>query len=1233
MADIGTYALDAFEDEAVQDILEQNEWMRACTFKLLTKRQEVTEYIDAAIEKGLCALDLETTSLNTRKELRSLPTAKIVGVCLATDVHEGIYIPVKHDDMEYNLPYDFMVRELKRLVMNCVCVYHNFKYDGAILYNHGIFNPDESAYEDTLIMASIDDASRKTKGLKYLSESVLKRPMVEIDGLGITGNTKKVVAFNMVHPQKAVYYGGSDAMNTLALYHFFKKNIDKQDPTGKTGPWAIYKVEKRCLFVTLEMERNLILLDIPYLRDIQEKVLEKCQGLLLGIFEIVGRKFDVNSPKQLGTVLFDELKVPYPSKERTASGQYQTSQAVLEKIQSDHPVVKMLLSYRHMQKVVGTYVNNLIMNADENSCVRFQMNQNRADTGRFTATGGSGLYEDGYSGVNCQNIPAYKKKDPDSIDLRRALIARPGKKIVTIDYSGEELRIATNLSKEPNWLEEFINGSGDLHTITARAIYQKDAVDKDERSVGKCVAKGTLIASGRGWVPIEELSPKDRVITHTGALKKIDSVHDMGVKAGCIIETSSGHKITCGVNHRFLTTDDEWVRAEELEEGQEIKTVSCEKMNPKNNDRILFNFWDKGNNNYVSENLPYIESNYLWGKLLGYLMGGGHIHPYYAGVVCSDDYGDVKEDIMETAKNLGLPCSAKLIKRPDKPLWNINIGSTIFSRFCKRIGFQGRKGKVFRVPSWVFKSTKEVMRGFLQGLFETDGTIDKSTVSMCTKDKELAQDIVLLLASFGIKAYIYDKPSKRYNRFYYQVQFGRQGADVFYKEINFISQLKKDRLKAFVSRPRHPGSPNSAVWSTKVKSVVHIGDIPLWDLTVEDDHTYVAQGIVTHNTLNFLTVYGGGAGGFSQVAKIPYETAKRMQINFFKENKVLQKWIKDEALRAKKRGYSRTALGRRRPLQEFYSSPDKGIQAKGDRCAINSCIQGAGADVIKIALYRVWKWIHEDPEREKHIRILMPVHDEIVYEITETKMEDYIPELSRVMKLDDIVDKLGWSVKFEVDAEYGDSFSVTHDFKNYYKNGEFERIQKLKNIEEGIETVEDMSDTAVENKIEVEDKKEVEVNEENEVVENIEEGVEIVQNHPVASNPTKSPESPKNLNLTITIKDEADNKSKPISIDFSNIDEGTGEDTTDVVALKNPVLKDKVDARGYFNYTLENTLSQMTSLKIGVIFKMLLLYDESVFMGPLCRIKIVSRDGDILYKTKKKFSVDAFVSLCMWNEI
>lgn len=1263
--DIAIGLMDDFVPSLVKTLLDLRPWMKDKTFRLLTKRRDVEEYIDSLIESGLCALDLETTSLNTRTS-KGTPVTKIVGVCLSGNPDEGIYIPMGHDDTEYNLPLDFMLAQLKKLCASCRCIFHNFKFDGEMLRGYGIYIEDEDMYEDTLLMAAVENASRKSKGLKELSEGLLDRPMIEIHELGISARKKNFVAFEMVPPQKAVYYGGSDGMNTFALYQYLKESMDKQDPNGNSGPWVIYKIEKRCQFVTMEMERNMVKVDLDYLKETHEMVAAKMDLMVKQIYEIVGHKFDINSPKQLGTVLFDELKIRYPEKEKTASGQYQTSESVLVKMQKDYPIVDKILAYRGLMKVQRTYIENLINNVDENKEAKFKLNQVQADTGRFSASGGKGIEEDGYCGVNCQNIPTYDPRDPNSVDLRKAIIARPGCKIVTIDYSGEELRIATNFSREPKWVQEFLHGSADLHTITAKIIYKKPVVSKQERGVGKCVAKGTLIATKTGWVPIEMLKPGDEVITHTGALRKIDNVHDMGVKMGKMIKTKSGHEITCGLNHRFLNTSDEWVRAEDLKPGDKIKTVSCENMDPDEYPRLNFNFWAKGEDNNISDALPYVESNFFWGKLLGYLMGDGHIHPNYAEVICSEDCPDVKEDIVKTVKKLGLPCSAVLKKRKDKPdhykaLWNINVGSTIFSRFCKTIGFRGRRGKISRVPDWIFRAPKTVMRGFLQAMFETDGTVDKSSVSVCTKDKQLAGDILLMLTSFGIKAYICEKPSKKYKRIYYQVQFGKLGAIEFEKKIGFIGVVKKEKLSVLTSKPHHPGTPKEQIWETEVKSVEPLDSVELYDLTVSDDHTYVAQGLVTHNTLNFLTMYGGGAEGFAQQAKIPYEIAKKMIFNFFSEYKGLKGWIAAEIKRSRKRGYSITAFGRRRSLQEFYSAPDPKIQAKGDRCAINSAIQGSGADVIKIALYRVWKWIRDNGYQDD-VKILMPIHDEIVFEIKEDKLDTYIPELTEIMTLRDLTKKLNWAVPLTVDAEYGDTLHVEYDYwverkicemyqeghdlpsialENGYLNKEgkvdekccekvlkvlkklnvLDRPKELPNLSEKEENTEKRTSSELcgpphqeEQVLESESTMDTKEFSEPSLESNV-----IVEG---SSNVGPF------ISFSISVKDALN---KVMDSESARKELTEPEEEEQQVEPIEGILKSRIDDKGYFVHKI-NSYDYITSHQFNFVFEILSIRGGDFFMGPKFKIKLVDSEGSV-FKTKRKYSVDGFNALCLWLNI
>jgi len=1242
MGDIATGMLDVFTEDAVKELLDLRPWMQDKTFLLLTKPTEVEEYIDRLIEKGICGLDLETTSLNTRRKKNGGVYAKIVGVCLAISPNEGVYIPVSHEDKEYNVPYKFMVQQLKRLTANCICVYHNFKYDGEVLRNHGIIIEDEDLYEDTYLMAAIQDASRKDKGLKWLSEHILKRPMIEISELGVTGSKKKVVAFDMVPPQTAVYYGASDAMNTLGLYLVFKKSIDQQDPDGKQGPWYIYKIEKRCLFVTMEMERNHVLIDREYLLKIKEDVQSRMKNILKDVHAIAGREFDINSPKQLGTLLFDELKIRYPLKEKSASGQYKTDEKTLVLIEQEAPIVKKILSYRGYTKLLGTYIENFLNNVDEDNYAKFQLNQVRADTGRFSASGGRGIKVDGCCGVNCQNIPTYNKNDPDSIDMRRAVIARPGYKIFTIDYSGEELRIAANMSREPKWIQEFNHGSADLHTITGKIIHGKEEINKQERGLGKCVAKGTRIATQRGWIPVEELTLKDKVITHTGKLKKIEAIHDMGVKKAVTIISSSGHKIKCGYNHRFLTPAGEWVRAEDLKLGQEILSSSCKLINPKVSPDIHFNFWAKGKDNNISDSLPYIKPNYQWGKLLGYLLGDGHIHRYHAGIICSEKYSDVKEDIIRTAEGLGLPCSAKLRKRKDKPesyqaLWEINVGSTVFSRFCERIGFSGRHKKIFKVPDWILRSTKDVSRGFLQALFETDGTVDKSgTVSICTKDIDLARDVVLLLAQFDVKSYIYEKLSKRYDRVYYQVQFGRAGAEEFYKNIGFISNIKKAKLQALIDKPKAAKTLKGQEWVTKVKGKEFHDSVELMDLTIKGDHTYVAEGLVTHNTLNFHTIYGGGAGGFAVRAKLSVDIAKKMLFNFFKKYDVLAKWLVDEAKRAKKRGYSKTAFGRRRPLTEFYRSSDRQIMARGDRCAINSCIQGGGADIIKIALYRVWKWIHSNGFGDDQIRILMPVHDEIVYEVKEDMLGYFIENISEIMKLREFTERLKWPVGLEVDAEYGDSFSITND---YFK--EKAQLEKEANAEGSalpdIKNEFNSTEHSSEEEPGAEIEPEIEKPEEKEVPEEKEEEPDIKrkdtqteqeghsnQSHEIQKHSfiSESNGTDPYINFTVTFSETKNDKVVQSKDKDVEVDEK---------ALADDRLKNYLDDLGFYVYEIKSIVP-MVSNHLKNIIDMLNEYDSQL-IGPKCRIKLVAPDGSVLHKVYNKVSVDAFQSLCLWYNI
>lgn len=833
--EIAVTLLDALTDSKVKELLELRPWMKHKRFLLLTKQTEIEAYIYVCIQKGRCVYDLETTGLNTRVNSEGKCYTEIVGICLSHDPDEGVYIPVAHISAEdYNVSLSFILRETARLAANCVLIFHNFKYDGQILRTYGITIDREDRYEDTYLMAAIEDASRKEKGLKVLSESLLGRPQLEINELGIQTSKKNVVAFNLVPPQKAVYYGASDGMNTMALYLYLKDKIDKQDPKGVDGPWAIYKIEKRCLIVTMEMERNLVLIDKDYLKLLDAEVTQRMEKMVKKIFALVGHEFDINSTQQLGVILFDEMKLPYPKKvEKSKTGHYLTNSEVLEMVGTKNPIIDLILTYRGYVKIQSTYLYNWLINADENNEVKFQLNQVQADTGRYSGSGGRGLHDDGYCGVNCQNIPKFDEKDPHAVNLRKAMIAHKGFKMLSIDYSGEELRIATNFSREPKWVNEFLHGTGDLHTITAQIITGKSEVSKKERGVGK--------------------------------------------------------------------------------------------------------------------------------------------------------------------------------------------------------------------------------------------------------------------------------------------------------------------------------------------------------------------------TLNFLTLYGGGAGGFAAQAKISYETAKKMIVNFFKEYVGLNAWIKREAKVSRKRGYSRTAFGRRRPLTEFYNSEDKGIQAKGDRCAVNSAVQGSGADVIKIALWRVYKWI-KDNNLQDDIKILLPVHDEILFEVREDKLDMLVPELCQIMKIRDVTDKLKWVVPLDVDAEYGDTFDVDH---NYWE--ELKEKHKAQPI--AMEPV-----LKVEAPVVSEESKQLEA---------------VSAPNDVGVSTTTSATENYYLNYSVKnmLTDGIEAKEDAHAV-LNRTEENVSE-----TLFKDAHIKDRIDERGYFYYPMD--INPVSARQMRFILETLRAGGDSLFIGQKNKLCILSKDGEVFYKSSEELSVDAFLALCL----
>lgn len=488
MPEVKESTLLEYLNEKVKDRVEEQEWMKNRTFKLAETLEEVMEFIDKAVEAGLCALDLETTGLSTRvKEVdgKMVPVNKIIGVCLSFDSKFGLYIAINHTEADglrekpsrYNLPEKEVFSEVQRLCSNCRTIYFNAKFDLSNLKNVGIVVDNYKDYEDVLLLAYLFDSGQKDNKLKTCSARELDQPMIEFKDMA--GETGKL---ELVCPSVAYIYGASDAVCTLDLYNFYlEQEIVK-------GQRLIYDLEKRVTLALMEMEANLVKVDKPYLEELKVKAEHRLKDIEKEIYELAEQEFNIGSTQQLGKVLFEDLGYKYPTKKMTASGQFMTDSATLGKIADQYPVVKRIIEYRKLGKLLNTYIKNLLANCDENGCVKLNFKQTGTDTGRFSSPGGKGLLVDGLAGVNVQAIPKEPTEENKDMDLREVFIARPGKTMVAIDYENEEMRIATNLSDEKTWIDSIHQGI-DFHTATAAIIAGKDPKDviKAERKIGKTV--------------------------------------------------------------------------------------------------------------------------------------------------------------------------------------------------------------------------------------------------------------------------------------------------------------------------------------------------------------------------------------------------------------------------------------------------------------------------------------------------------------------------------------------------------------------------------------------------------------------------------------------------------------------------------------------------------------------------------------------------------------------------
>ncbi len=411
-------------------------------------------------DNKIFAFDTETTSLDTLQ-------AELVGISISLKSSEAYWIPTNTDTVKKYL-------EILRIVFeseNIIKVGQNLKYDIGVLSNYGIEVNGE--LRDTMLMHYILDAEGR-HSMDMMARNFMGYQPIAIEEL--IGRGSKQLLMSQVPATQILEYAAEDADITLSLHDIFRPQLEER------GAVELYsKVEEPLIKVLSDMEREGVKIDTTILDQAAIKLNGRLSEIDSSIRELSNcSTININSPKQLGELLFENLKLNDKAK-KTKTGQYKTDEATLESLKDKHPVVEQILEYRGIKKLLSTYVEALpeLINS-KSGRVHTSFNQAATATGRLSS-----------SNPNLQNIPI---REAMGRDIRRAFVARNDNwSIVAADYSQIELRIMAHLSGDEALCEAFIHNE-DIHTATASKIFMVEAqeVTSEQRRRAKTANFGII---------------------------------------------------------------------------------------------------------------------------------------------------------------------------------------------------------------------------------------------------------------------------------------------------------------------------------------------------------------------------------------------------------------------------------------------------------------------------------------------------------------------------------------------------------------------------------------------------------------------------------------------------------------------------------------------------------------------------------------------------------------------
>ena len=432
-------------------------------YHLITDIKQIDDWLKEAEQIGEVAVDTETSSLDPHQ-------ADLIGVSLSSKIGKACYIPIGHNSKK-SIAKNLVLQKLKPILEDPSIkkIGQNIKFDFIIFYKNGI---NMESMEDTMLMSYVLDAGKNRHNMDTLSEIHLNHKTITFKDL--VGSGKKEINFRDVDVEKAKDYAAEDADITFRLYKKFFRSLKEEKMIN------VYEIfEKPMLKILAYMEIEGIKIDNKFLKILSSKFETKIKKIQKEVFKISKKEFNIASPKQLGEILYNDLKIA--DLKKTKKGSFATSASVLEDLAfKGHKFPKLVLDWRQVSKLKNTYSDSLPEHINPNT--------KRVHTSFLLAATTTGRLAS--SDPNLQNIPI---KSEDGRDIRKAFIAEKDHVLISADYNQIEMRILADLADVKELKKAFKNDE-DIHSLTASQIFNIDIkkVNKDQRRKAKAINFGII---------------------------------------------------------------------------------------------------------------------------------------------------------------------------------------------------------------------------------------------------------------------------------------------------------------------------------------------------------------------------------------------------------------------------------------------------------------------------------------------------------------------------------------------------------------------------------------------------------------------------------------------------------------------------------------------------------------------------------------------------------------------